>query len=162
MSADEGVDVCAEVPAVVALRPVSDSGSRWPRFVTAMADSGMHAMLAVPLIVRDRTLGALNIYSRTPAPFSAEDFSVAELYAGQAGVALANLETHEAAVELAAQLRRALDSRAVIEQAKGILMASRGVDAQEAFETLVTASQHENRKLHDIAATVVETVLGGW
>jgi len=77
-------------------------------------------------------------------------------------VALANLETHEAAVELAAQLRRALDSRAVIEQAKGILMASRGVDAQEAFETLVTASQHENRKLHDIAATVVETVLGGW
>lgn len=137
-----------------------DGGSRWPRFVTAMADSGMQAMLAVPLIVRDRTLGALNIYSRTPAPFSAEDFSVAELYAGQAGVALANLETHEAAVELAAQLRRALDSRAVIEQAKGILMASRGVDAQEAFETLVTASQHENRKLHDIAVAVVETVLG--
>lgn len=67
------------------------------------------------------TLGALNIYSRTPAPFSAEDFSIAQLYASQAGVALANLETHEAAVELAAQLRRALDSRAVIEQAKGIL-----------------------------------------
>ncbi|HSJ44039.1 MAG TPA: ANTAR domain-containing protein, partial [Euzebyales bacterium] len=97
---------------------------------------------------------------RTPAPFSAEDFSVAELYAGQAGVALANLETHEAAVELAAQLRRALDSRAVIEQAKGILMASRGVNADVAFETLVTASQHENRKLHDIAIAVVDTVLG--
>lgn len=77
-------------------------------------------------------------------------------------MALANLETHEAAVELAAQLRRALDSRAIIEQAKGLLMASRGVDAQEAFETLVTASQHDNRKLHDIADTVVETVLGGW
>lgn len=138
-----------------------DDGSRWPSFVDAMADSGMEAMLAVPLTVRDRTLGALNIYSRTPAPFSAEDFSIAELYAGQAGVALANLETHETAVELAAQLRRALDSRAVIEQAKGILMASRGLTAQEAFETLVAASQHENRKLRDIAADVVDTILGG-
>lgn len=139
-----------------------DSGAQWPRFVDAMADSGMEAMLALPLTVRDRTLGALNLYARTPDPFSAEDFSVAELYAGQAGVALANLEAHEAAVELAAQLRRALDSRAVIEQAKGILMASRGLTAQEAFETLVAASQRENRKLRDIAATVVETVLGGW
>lgn len=138
-----------------------DNGSRWPDFVEAMTDSGMEAMLAVPLIVRERTLGALNIYSRTPAPFSAEDFSIAELYAGQAGVALANLETHETAVELAAQLRRALDSRAVIEQAKGILMASRGLTAQQAFETLVAASQRENRKLRDISTEVVETILGG-
>jgi GAF domain-containing protein len=139
-----------------------DNGARWPNFVSAMVDSGMEAMLAMPLTVRDRTLGALNIYSRTPAPFSAEDFSIAELYAGQAGVALANLETHEVAVELAAQLRRALDSRAIIEQAKGILMASRGLNAEQAFETLIAASQHENRKLRDIATTVVETVVGGW
>lgn len=139
-----------------------ENGSRWPNFVTAMVDSGMEAMLAVPLTVRERTLGALNMYSRTPSPFSAEDFSVAELYAGQAAVALANLETHEVAVELAAQLRRALDSRATIEQAKGILMASRGLTAEQAFETLVAASQRENRKLRDIAVTVVETVAGGW
>lgn len=138
-----------------------ESGSKWPNFVQAMADSGMEAMLAVPLTVRERTLGALNIYSRTPAPFSAEDFSIAELYAGQAGVALANLETHETAVELAAHLRRALDSRAVIEQAKGILMASRGLTAQQAFETLVAASQRENRKLRDIATDVVDTIAGG-
>lgn len=138
-----------------------DNGSRWPDFVQAMADSGMEAMLAVPLTVRERTLGALNIYSRTPAPFSAEDFSIAELYAGQAGVALANLETHETAVELAAQLRRALDSRAVIEQAKGILMASRGLNPQQAFETLVAASQRENRKLRDIATDVVDTITDG-
>ena len=140
---------------------LNDSGSRWPRFITAMAGSGMEAMLALPLTVRDRTLGALNLYSRTPDPFSAEDVSIAELYAGQAGVALANLETHEAAVELAAQLRRALDSRAVIEQAKGILMASRGLNAQDAFDTLVAASQRQNRKLRDIATTVVATMLGG-
>ncbi len=137
-----------------------DTGTRWPNFVSTMAGSGMAAMLAVPLTVRDRTLGALNLYSRTPTPFSAEDFSIAELYAGQAGVALANLETHEIAVELGAQLRRALDSRAVIEQAKGIVMASRGLDADRAFETLVAASQRENRKLRDIAAEVVEAVVG--
>lgn len=137
-----------------------DTGTRWPNFVSAMAGSGMAAMLAVPLTVRDRTLGALNLYSRTPTPFSAEDCSVAELYAGQAGVALANLETHEIAVELAAQLRGALDSRAVIEQAKGIVMASRGLDADRAFETLVAASQRENRKLRDIAAEVVGAVVG--
>ena len=140
---------------------LNDTGTRWPRFVAAMTGSGMAAMLALPLTVRDRTLGALNLYSRTPDPFTAEDVSVAELYAGQAGVALANLETHEAAIELAAQLRRALDSRAVIEQAKGMLMASRGLTAQEAFDTLVAASQRENRKLRDIAALVVETIVGG-
>lgn len=140
---------------------LSDSGTNWPRFVDAMTGSGMQAMLAMPLTVRDRTLGALNIYSRTAEPFSAEDFSVAELYAGQAGVALANLETHETAVELAAQLRRALDSRAVIEQAKGILMASRGLNADQAFDVLVSASQRENRKLRDIALNLVETIAAG-
>jgi GAF domain-containing protein len=139
---------------------LTNNDPRWPRFVDAMAGSGMKAMLAVPLTVRGRTLGALNLYSRTPTPFSAEDFSVAELYSGQAGVALANLEIHEAAVELAAQLRHALDSRAVIEQAKGMLMASRGIDGDRAFEVLVTASQRENRKLRDIAKTVVDTVVG--
>lgn len=138
----------------------ADKDPRWPRFTEAMAGTGMQAMLAVPLNVRDRTLGALNLYSRNAEPFSAEDFSVAEIYAGQAGVALANLETHETAVELAAQLRNALDSRAVIEQAKGILMASRGVDADTAFKLLVGASQRENRKLRDIAAEVVGAVVG--
>jgi GAF domain-containing protein len=125
-----------------------------------MAGSGMQAMLAVPLNVRDRTLGALDMYSRSPEPFSPEDCSVAEVYAGHAGVALANLETHEAAVELAAQLQQALDSRAVIEQAKGILMASRGLDAEQAFEVLVSASQRENTQLRDVATTVVDTTVG--
>ncbi|CAN5909617.1 hypothetical protein BH23ACT10_BH23ACT10_20840 [soil metagenome] len=126
-----------------------------------MAGSGMQAMLALPLTVRDRTLGALNIYSMTPTPFSVADCTVAEVYAGQAGIALANLETHKAAVELTAQLRRALDSRATIDQATGILMAARGLTADQAFNELVSASQRENRKLRDIATTVVDVIVDG-
>ena len=110
--------------------------------------------------MRDRTLGALNIYSRTPAPFSPEDFSVAELYAGQAGVALANLETHEAAIELAAQLRRALDSRAVIEQAKGMLAERRHMDMNDAFELLRSRARNTNQKLSDVASAVLDGTLG--
>lgn len=135
--------------------------ARWPQFAEAMTGSGMQAMVAIPLIVRERTIGTLGIYSRAPAPFTAEDRTGAELYAAQAGIALANVEAHEQAVELAAQLRSALDSRAVIDQAIGILMATRGLDAAQGFQELVAASQRENRKLRDIATTVVDAVVGG-
>ncbi|MGH8934335.1 MAG: ANTAR domain-containing protein [Egibacteraceae bacterium] len=83
------------------------------------------------------------------------------MFAAQAAVALANTQTYAASVRLAAQLGEALDSRAVIEQAKGILMASRRCSEDEAFDPLRAASQAQQRKLRHLAQEVVTNALDG-
>ena len=75
-------------------------------------------------------------------------------------VAVANADAHAQLFEQARNMRLAMESRAVIEQAKGVLMAQRHVDAEQAFEILREASQRYNRKLRDIAAGIVESTAG--
>ena len=72
-------------------------------------------------------------------------------------VAVANADAHAQVVDQAHNMRRAMESRAVIEQAKGVLMAQRGIDAQQAFDMLREASQRYNRKLREIALGIVES-----
>ena len=75
-------------------------------------------------------------------------------------VAVANADAHWQLGEQARNMRLAMESRAVIEQAKGVLMAQRHIDAESAFEILRDASQRYNRKLRDIAAGIVESAKG--
>ena len=79
------------------------------------------------------------------------------MFTGQASVALANAQLYRAAQQLSEQLTEALASRAVIEQAKGALMATHGVDEQGAFGMLRERSQRANRKLRDVAADVLRS-----
>ena len=81
------------------------------------------------------------------------------MFAAQAAVALANAETYAASVKLAENLRAALDSRAVIDQAMGILIGRNGYSQDLAFETLRTTSQSENRKLHQVAEAIVRAAM---
>lgn len=130
---------------------------RWPRFAAAAFETGVQSILALPLLVRGAPIGALNLYSTRPRAFTEDDEEIGRLFAHQAAIALENARTHRAAVTLAHQLREALDSRATIEQAKGVLMARHGCSADEAFDRLVGASQRENRKLRLVAHGVVES-----
>lgn len=134
---------------------------RWPRFCKYAAERGIRSSLSLPLTVRGKTLGALNLYSLTPGVLTATDRGTALLFASQAAVALANAQTYAASVRLATQLGEALGSRAVIDQAKGIVMALRHCDADEAFEILRIASQTSNRKLRSIAQDVVTAAISG-
>jgi GAF domain-containing protein len=133
---------------------------RWPAFAAAANDVGMRSFLASPLIAADQAIGSLNLYSTSPDGFDELDDALVALFSAQASVALANARLYRSAQRLSDQLQEALDSRAVIEQAKGVLMAQHRVGPEEAFELLRDRSQRENRKLRDVAREVVQSLRG--
>ena len=134
---------------------IPDSADRWPEFTAAAAEAGIRSILAVPLVVSDRPLGALNLYSKTAEGYGEADEETAVLFSEQAAVACANAEVYWRTYSLTEHLREALESRDVIGQAKGILMARRGCTPDAAFEALRKVSQHRNIKLRQIAEQVV-------
>jgi GAF domain-containing protein len=129
---------------------------RWPEFCAGARDKGLGSSLSMPLIADDKSLGALNLYSRSRGSFD-DGRELAQLFADQASVAVANADLYSRALALASQLQEALESRDVIGQAKGILMATTKVSADAAFDVLRTASQQRNMKLRAVAEEVVMT-----
>ena len=129
---------------------------RWPSYFPGARELGIGGSLSVPLEVGEKVIGALNIYSAGPAAFDVEAIAVAYEVAQYAGIVVAAKDELTRATALAEQMRLAMESRAVIEQAKGILMAERRCTPDEAFAALVRASQDAHRKLRDVAALLVE------
>ncbi len=122
----------------------------------------MRSVVSVGLPDPERRQGSINVYcfGRPEHPVvTAEAQHALEQFAAFAAVALGNAASLAEAGERADNLQLALQSRAVIEQAKGVLMARHGVDADGAFAMLSTRSQHENRKLRAIAEEVVAEVV---
>jgi GAF domain-containing protein len=136
---------------------------RWPDYVAhLLRTSRVRSSLSVPLPYQGTTIGALNIYSSREEAFSsAESLSAGLDVAEVVAVAVANADAHAQLGDQARNMRIAMDSRAVIEQAKGVLMAQRQVDAEQAFEILRDASQRYNRKLRDIALGIVQSTQTG-
>ncbi|WP_100502112.1 GAF and ANTAR domain-containing protein [Geodermatophilus chilensis] len=131
---------------------------RWRDYTARVLDVGVRSSLSMPLPYQGSAIGALNVYSTLPGAFaSAESEKAATAVAEAIAVAVANADAHDRLVEHAHNMRMAMESRAVIEQAKGVLMAQRGLEADAAFEVLREASQRYNRKLRDIARGIVET-----
>lgn len=135
---------------------------RWPEFTRRAVEKGVLSSLSVPLVVDDRGIGALNFYGHTEHAFSAQDESTGIAFGEQAAVIMANAQAYWGARDHIRNLDEAMRSRAVIEQAKGILMARSNVDQDEAFDMLRRASQRENRKLRDVAGELVERTQKGW
>jgi AmiR/NasT family two-component response regulator len=103
-----------------------------------------------------RTVGAMNLYARQTHAFGQPDAIAAQMFAAQAAFLLANAQAYWDARSLSENLETAMKSRAVIEQAKGIIMAALGCDDDRAFEVLASQSQSENIKLRDVATRVVQ------
>ncbi|SNR61523.1 GAF and ANTAR domain-containing protein [Blastococcus mobilis] len=131
---------------------------RWPEYVSHVrTNTPVRGSLSVPLPYQGSTIGALNVYSSRPAAFAPPESLAAGLEVAETiAVAVANADAHWRLGEQTRNMRLAMDSRAVIEQAKGVLMAQRHVDAEQAFEVLREASQRYNRKLRDIAQGIVD------
>lgn len=124
---------------------------RWPHFATrAQRETGVRSMVCFRLFVKGDTLGALNLYSKATDAFGDEACAVGSVFAAHAAVALSSALHQE-------QMDEALRSRDVIGQAKGILMAREGVDADAAFDMLRRASQRLNVKLRDLADEIVHS-----
>ena len=130
--------------------------TRWPEFAAAAAAAGVLSTLSLPLVVGARQ-------PRRAEPLLVHGVRVRgrrrwACFAAQAAVVLANAQAYWASHALASQLEEALASRAVIEQAKGILMATHRCDADAAFARLRSESQNTNRKVRDVAADYVRRV----
>ena len=119
----------------------------------AVRETGVRSLLAVRLYTEEDTYGALNLYSRQVDAFGDESAAIACVLAAH-GAVVFSAALHREEVET---LRVGLESREVIGQAMGILMNRRGLTADDAFDVLVRASQHLNRKLRDVASNVART-----
>jgi GAF domain-containing protein len=155
---DEGP--CLAAWAVRTLVRVDDIATerRWPRWAGRAAELGLRAALSAPLVAGDASLGAIKVYATTAGqPFDARAERVLTLFAAQAAILLANVQSQADARRVSEHLKAALRGRDLISQAKGVLMGSRGVDADTAFALLASAAQRENKKLRDVAAELVES-----
>lgn len=132
------------------------SDHRWAAYAATALQHGIRSSLSLPLSSGPVTLGAFNLYSLVAGSFGEAAISRAERFAQNASGALSiaiRLADH---VALTDQLRAALASRSVIDQAIGVLMGQRGITAADAFAVLRTASQNRNIKLRALAAQIVE------
>jgi GAF domain-containing protein len=131
---------------------------RWGEFGTIMLGHGVTGALAVPLMVRDGAVGVLNLYAGAGACFEERDRQLAQVLAAHAAVALtAALRTYDQ-VSLTDNLRIALSSRSVIDQAIGIVMGRERCSADQAFDVLRRVSQQRNTKLRHVATELVTAV----
>jgi GAF domain-containing protein len=134
----------------------SRTETRWPEHVPAFLDAGVLSSVAVPVPAVQMT-AALNVYAPTAGALSRDDRRAIARFADFAAVALTNMDALQDARELTENLRRAMEFRSVIEQAKGILIERHRVTADEAFRLLTHASQRSNKKLRDVAQGLVLT-----
>lgn len=142
---------------VVRIEEMTAATDRYPEFSAMALAHGIHSTLSLPLVAGDNGVGALNLYAHTEHGFTADDEVIGLELASTAAVVLANAGAYWGVSELAQQLQQAMESRAEIEQAKGMLMArSAGLSADEAFDLLRRASQRENVKLREIARRIVQ------
>jgi transcriptional regulator with GAF, ATPase, and Fis domain len=139
-------DVCGEDP-------------RWPRFTAQAAREGMRALFALPLVSGDECVGALNLYGWEVGAFGDFDATLVEVAAQRCADAVVAVTALDGMRQLAGQLEQAMASRAVIEQAKGVIMAMRGIPEDQAFEVLRRSSQDRNVKVRDLAQRVVHDVV---
>jgi GAF domain-containing protein len=137
---------------------VEEAHERWPEFARSARAAGVESYLACPLIIGEEFVGSLNLYSEKPHGFGEFDVALLRLYMTAAVAAIANARRVAEARKLTEGLKTAMDSRAVIDQARGVLMARRGISAEQALEELSRQSQNSNVKLRVIAARLVESV----
>lgn len=137
---------------------LTDPGTEWPRFSQAARAVGYTHVQAVPLRLREQIIGAMNLFTTT-ASLPPADVSVAQALADVATIGILSersIRHHEVLTE---QLQYALNSRVVIEQAKGIMAEAGQVDMQQAFTLLRSAARSNNRGLTDLARALATRAL---
>ena len=139
---------------------LAEAEQHWPDFASLAKEVGLRSYLAAGLGFGDQRLGALNLSSRDAEGFSRLDEGTVALFIAPAAAAIVTMTRYSRARDLADQLNQALRSRAVIDQALGIIMAESKIDAQRAFAVLSRASNNRRMKLRDLAAEIVTRVSG--
>lgn len=129
---------------------------RWRLFAESAADHGVYSVLSFPMRLKGEVVGALNLYSHERDALRPGNREEGSVFAAQAAVTLANARALIAKEAHVSQLEEGLQSRTMIGQATGLLMAQEGMSSDEAFQKLVHVSQTANVKLRDIAQRYVQ------
>ena len=129
---------------------------RWPRFVPEAERQGFRSVHALPLRLRSETIGAMNLFHANASALSVEDLKVGQSLADVATIGILQERAIQRSETLSEQLQGALNSRIIIEQAKGVLAEKGGLDMDAAFARLRAHARSNNRRLSDLARDVVE------
>ena len=137
-----------------------EGDERWPAWADAARRAGFRSAAAVPRPVREGVDIAINLYSQDPGVWDEGALATAEMYADEVARTLRLCLRSADQAEINEDLKAALASRAVIDQAMGVIMAENRCSSEEAFRILRSASQNRNLKLRDVAAALIENVTG--
>lgn len=158
LDADEGPCVDAYTTGrVVSVNRIAETYKRWPVFATQAAALDYQSMHAIPMRLRDHTIGSLNLFSDQPGPLDPQDARAAQALADVATIGILQERALREANIARDQLQHALDSRVVIEQAKGVLAQTADVSVDEAFQLLRERARSTGRLLSSVALEVIES-----
>ena len=132
---------------------------RWPLFTAEAKAAGFRSVHSLPLRFRSEIIGALNLFRTKPGLLEKEDLAAAQAMADIATISILQERALREAKVLADQLQRALNSRVIIEQAKGVLAERAQIKLDDAFNMLRTYARNHNLRLHDVATAVVSSLL---
>jgi GAF domain-containing protein len=144
----------------VAVEDLHVDTDRWNEFAIRCTAEGVQAVFAIPLRLRDERIGALNLFRNKPGMLSGPDLLVAQALADVATIGIVHQRLLSRGALVNSQLQTALNSRIVIEQAKGVLAQRGGLGMEQAFRELRSMARNSNRHLSDTARMVIEHASG--
>jgi GAF domain-containing protein len=146
---------CFETGKPVAIADIEHSGAHWPDFRAEALKQGFRSIYATPLRLRGQTIGTLNLLSTSVGDLNARDALAAQALSDVATIGILQERLVKERGIVADQLQRALDSRVLIEQAKGVLSESASINVDEAFGAMRAYARSHNLRLHDVAEAIV-------
>jgi GAF domain-containing protein len=151
----EGPCVEAHLRAQAVVEEDLTTSSRWPAFTPRALEAGFRAAFAYPLRLRGECIGALNLFRDEPGPIPATDHRVAQALAHMAAIGIVNQRALSRAHVVVEELQTALNSRVVLEQAKGIVAERTGADMGEAYQLVRWYARNHNLTIRSVAASIV-------
>jgi transcriptional regulator with GAF, ATPase, and Fis domain len=147
---------CFRTGQPVTVADLAAEAQRWPRFASAAQQAGFAAVQALPMRLREQVIGALNLFRATPGAFAPADIRIGQALADVATISLLHERSMRHSDALNEQLQTALNSRVVIEQAKGKLAERLGLDMDQAFRLLRDYARNHNLRLAELAQSFID------
>ncbi|MFN3866034.1 MAG: GAF and ANTAR domain-containing protein [Demequina sp.] len=155
LAADAGPCIdCFTQGAAVSVSDLADDVSRWPEFTRVALERGIHSVLATPMKLRGKVIGTMNLFGKEAGHVSERDAAVAQALADVATIGLLQERVVRESQLIEEQLHRALDSRVMIEQAKGVIASSLSISMDQAFALIRKYSRDRNITIRTVAESV--------
>ncbi|PWD51567.1 transcriptional regulator [Serinibacter arcticus] len=150
-----GPSIASYATGDVVTIPDLEQEERWPGYRRVAASIGIRSVAAVPLVLTEEAIGSFTLYSKRAGSWSEEDLTAVTVLASMATAFLINASALAKQVQLAEQLQHALDTRVLIEQAKGILAGARSISVDQAYGVIRRYSRDRNLKIRDVAHAII-------